>query len=185
MIKWFYLTQKWDLKGTNSLGQSGPHVVYYTYTNANTQYKYMYKYRKTLLFRYELFYWLLSSVLRHEERDTILTMLTIPNARRILWCLRSLSVEICKTPTTCLNGRELNSLCPTGRELNCLPAWSNVNSQLTLFQNPQILRTISPGHGVIQAPASFPVWGFIMTMVIVISFARKRKLYQLTMHLNS
>ena len=34
---------------------------------------------------------------RHEERDTILTMLTPPNARCILSCLRSLSVEIRKT----------------------------------------------------------------------------------------
>ena len=53
--------------------------------------------------------------------------------------LRSLSVEICKTTTTYLNGRELNSLCPSGRDLNYLPAWSNANLQLTLFQNPQIL----------------------------------------------
>ena len=103
----------------------------------------------------------LTSVLRHEERDTILTMLTILsdplNAQRILWCLRSRSVEICKTPTGCLNGRELNSLCPNGRDhiylspwqkIHFLPAWSNVNLQLTLFQNPQILRTISSRHDV-------------------------------------
>ena len=37
-----------------------------------------------------------ASVLLHEERDTILSMLTIPNARCILWCLRSLSVKIRK-----------------------------------------------------------------------------------------
>ena len=43
------------------------------------------------------------------------------------------------------------------------------------FQNPQILKTISSGHDIIHTPASFPVWGFIMTMVIVISFARERK----------
>ena len=52
---------------------------------------------------------------------------------------------------------------------------SVVQSQLTLFQNPQILRTISSGHDVIHNPAPFPVRGFIMTMVIVISFAREHK----------
>ena len=44
-------------------------------------------------FRCKMFYKLLTSVLRHERRDTILTMLTIPKVRRILWCLRSLWVE--------------------------------------------------------------------------------------------
>ena len=52
---------------------------------------------------------------------------------------------------------------------------SMVLSQLTLFQNPQILRTISFGHDVIHTPAPFPVWGFIMTMVSVISFAHECK----------
>ena len=53
---------------------------------------------------------------------------------------------------------------------------SIVQSQLSTdsFQNPQILRTISSVH-VIHTPALFPVWGFIMTMVIVISFAHERK----------
>ena len=58
-------------------------------------------------------------------------------------------------------------------------------SQLTLFQNPQILRILSSEHDIIHTPAPFPVWGFIMTTVIVISFARERKLHQLTMHLGS
>ncbi len=34
---------------------------------------------------------------------------------------------------------------------------------------------ISSGHDVIHTPATFPVWRFIMTIVIVISFARERK----------
>ena len=34
---------------------------------------------------------------------------------------------------------------------------------------------ISFGHDVIHTPASFPVWGIIMTMVIVIYFAHERK----------
>ena len=44
---------------------------------------------------------------------------------------------------------------------------------------------ISQDRFVIHSPAPFPVWGFIMTMVIVISFARERKLHQLIIHLNS
>ena len=105
------------------------------------------------------------------ERDAFLTMLTIPNACHISWCLRSLLVEICKTwphastaedPTLCLNGR--NSTL-------CLHSSILIDS----FQNPQILRTISSRHDIIHTLASFPVWGFIMTMVIVISFAHKRK----------
>ena len=81
--------------------------------------------RRDPLFRYERFF--------DTRRETILTMLTVlsdpTNAQRTLSCLSSLPVEIFKTPTTCLDGRELNSLCPNGR-LNCLPAWSNVNLQL-------------------------------------------------------
>ena len=118
------------------------------------------------------------------------------NARRILRCLRFLSVEIRKTqlhlqwsksnpqlfnsmaesPTTRLHGSTSTlTVWLSGGETNCLPPWSNVNFQLTLFQNPQILRAISSGHDVILTPAPFPVWGFVMTMVIVISFARERK----------
>ena len=50
------------------------------------------------------FYKLLSSVLRHEERDTILAMLTIlpdappTNARRILRCLRSQFIRAGRHP---------------------------------------------------------------------------------------
>ena len=112
---------------------------------------------------------------RGERHNSFYSNPNYADARRIMWCVRSLSVEICKTPTTCLNDIELNSLCPNGRELSYLPQWSNVNFQLTLFQNPQIIRTISSGHDAIHIPAPFPVWGLIMTMVIVISFACKRK----------
>ena len=48
-------------------------------------------------------------------------------------------------------------------------------SQQTLFQTPQILKTISSGHDVIYTPAPFLVLGFIMTMVIVLSFVSERK----------
>ena len=46
----------------------------------------------------------------------------------------------------------------------------------TSFQNPRILQTIASGHDVIYTPAPFPIWGFIMTIVIVISFARECKI---------
>ena len=52
--------------------------------------------------------------------------------------------------------------------------WSNVNLQLTLFQKPQILRTISSEHDIIHTQA-ISYLGFIMTIVIVISFTRERK----------
>ena len=44
--------------------------------------------------------------------------------------------------------------------------------------------TLSSGHDVIHTPALISSLGFIMTMMIVISFARERKLHQLTTHLN-
>ena len=97
-----------------------------------------------------------------------------PNAWRILWCLRSLSVEIRKTKLPFKRSKS-----------NSLPQWQKLNSNWCLFQNQQILRTISYGHDVIHTPDPFPVWGFIMTMVIVISFALERKLHQLTIYLNT
>ena len=38
-----------------------------------------------------------------------------------------------------------------------------------------LILKFSSGHDVIHTPTTFPVWGFIMTMVIVIYFARERK----------
>ena len=128
-----------------------------------------YKYWQTLLFRYEwVNSWLRFFDIKRETQflKVYANHTNWPhfNAWHILWCLRSLSVEIWKT--------QLHLQRPKS------------NSQLTLFQNPQILRTISSGHDIIHTPAPFSVWGVIMTMVIIISFARKRKLHQLTVHLN-
>ena len=53
------------------------------------------------------------------------------------------------------------------------------------FQNLPNSQPISSGHDVINTPVPFSVWGFIMTMVIVISFVHERKLHQLTTHLTS
>ena len=67
-----------------------------------------------------------------------------------------------KNPTTSFNARNSTF---------CLRGPISTDS----FRNPQILGTISSGHDVIYTPAPFPVWGFIRTMVIVISFTRERK----------
>ena len=125
----------------------------YTYT-----YSYTVKYKYTgrlCCFRYKRFInsWLRPWVTQGEWHNFYSA--NHPNARRILWCLRSLSMEIWKI--------RLHLQRPKSK------------SQRTLLQNPQILRTISSGHDVIHTPASFPIWGFIMTMVIVIFFAREHK----------
>ena len=73
-------------------------------------------------------------------------------------------------------GRDLKNLNHhrNGRELNSLPTWSNLSFQLPNFQNPQIL---SPSLLGMMSSTLQPIsrLGFIMTMVIVISFAHERK----------
>ena len=65
-------------------------------------------------------------------------------------------------PTSQFHGRTPTSnTCLNGRQPNCLPTWSKVLSQLTLFQNLQILSTIASGHDVIQTLALFPIWGLL------------------------
>ena len=61
------------------------------------------------------------------------------NGRRILGCLRSLSVGIRKTQLH-LQRPKSNSM-PQWQKLNFLPPWSNLNFQLTLFK---ILRFSGP-----------------------------------------
>ena len=81
-----------------------------------------------------------------------------------------------RTPTSHHYGRNPTStVCHCGRQPNCLPTSFTVNSQLTLFQSLQILGTITSRHDVIYTPAPISYLGFIMTIVIVISFARERK----------
>ena len=69
--------------------------------------------------------------------------------------------------TACLNGRKPKSI------------FQRSKSNWSLFK---ILKFSWPFHDVINTPAPFPVWVFIMTMVIVISFVCERILRQLTMH---
>ena len=47
--------------------------------------------------------------------------------------------------------------------------------QVTLFQNLQILATITSGHDIYSHSSLISYLGFIMTIVIIISFARERK----------
>ena len=132
-----------------------PNVVYhdeinhkhYTYRYS---YRVKYKYRWTLSFRYERFinFFYFGSSTRGERHNSYNA--NYPNPRRILF---KISV-----------GRDLQN--SNGKELN---------SQLTLFQNPQTLRTICSGDDVIHIRATFPVWGFITTMVIGISLAYECK----------
>ena len=83
----------------------------------------------------------LTSVLQHEERDTILTILTIlsdpTNTLCILWCLRSLLVEIWKTQLHLQNPTLNFQLNGSNSTFACM-----VQCQLStdvFFQNPQIL----------------------------------------------
>ena len=106
----------------------------------------------------------------NEERDTILTMLTPPRRTAHLVMNKIYVGRDPKNPTTSFNGQNLNF---------------HLNGPISTdsFQNPQILRTISSVPDDIHSPSQFPVWGFIMTIVIVISFVRERKLHQMFMHL--
>ena len=110
---------------------------------------------------------------RQEERDTILTMLT-PPPRMVYVVVSKISIHLRRSGPEKLNRRrrndtKLNSLLQW-QKLNSMPPWSNLNC---LFF--KILRTISFGHDVIHPPTTFPVWGFIMRVVIAISFAHERK----------
>ena len=58
-----------------------------------------------------------------------------------------------RTPTS--------TVCHWVRQSNSLPPTSTVESQLTLFQNLQILRTIASEHDVIHTPVLFPIWGLL------------------------
>ena len=77
----------------------------------------------------------------------------------------------CRTPTSQHKGRNsasyhygrtpTSTVCLNGRQPNSLSTLFKLNSQLPLFQNLQILRTIASGHDVIHTPASFPIWGLL------------------------
>ena len=133
------------------------------------------------------------------------TMLTPPptfgTSRGVLDLNSSSPLQRLKTQ---LYSRELHSL-PQWQELNCLPAWSNLNFNcLPQWQRTQVsaymvqcqLSTESFSKSSKFSARLFWTWRyphssliscleFIMPIVIVISFARERKLYPMAMHLNS
>ena len=82
-----------------------------------------------------------------------------------------------RTPTYNHGRTPPSTVCLNARQPNCLPAWSKVNSQLTLFQNLQILRIITSGIWHHSHSSLIFYRGFMMTIVIVRSFAHERKLY--------
>ena len=105
-------------------------------------------------FRYELVYLFLTFVssTRGERHNFYY-------ADHLQWAAHLVMFKICvgkdlQNLTTYLNCIRTNSP-PQWLKLNSLPIWSNINSQLTLFQNPQIIRTISSGHDVIHTPIHF------------------------------
>ena len=149
-----------------------------TYSNAG-KYNTSAEAQGTPLFRYERFYKLLTWVFRHDERDTLLTMLTIPsgptNAQCILYCLRSLSVEICKIPTTRL-GRLLNSLWPNGRD-SIVGLHGPMSTANWLFLKSSNSQSISSWHDVIHIPVPFPVSGLSWQWWLLYSLRTNVKLY--------
>ena len=123
---WTSLTKNYGLHGQKIRIKT---VVYYKYTYAKAQYRR--EEADSVVVQVRTVYKLLTSVRRHEERDTIFTMLTIlsdPHQRAVLLAMFKISVgRDPKNSTLLRNDRELNSLCPNGREINCLPAWSTFN----------------------------------------------------------
>ena len=59
-----------------------------------------------------------------------------------------------------------------------------IESQLTSFSKSPNSHPIASGHDVIHTPVHFLSGVFIMTFVIVISFAHERELYSMCVHLH-
>ena len=130
----------------------------------------------------------------------MLTILSDPtNALRILWCLRSLSVEIRKiqpyastveTPTSQHHGRtpisQHHGRTPTSQHHGRIPT-SQYHGRTSTKSFSKSSKFSAHLFRAWRHPHSSRIScrGFIMTVVIVISFAHERKLHQLTTHLNS
>ena len=122
-------------------------------------------------FRYERVYSFLASVHGNMRRETQFlkvfanhTMLTLPQCAAHLAVFKiSIAGPDLKNWTSCLNSRKSDS------------RLQRSNTQLTSFQNPQILLTISSGYDVIHTPASFPAKCLLWQMVIIISFLSERQ----------
>ena len=157
-------------------------VAYYSYTNTKHS-TYPKQADSVVQVRTHLITFL-TSVIRHEEKKTQFLQwwpyyLTPP-----MRCLRSLSVEIRKTQLH-LQWSKFNSQLPTQwQELNFLPAWSNVNLQLTCFLKSSNSQPIFSGHDVIPIPAPFTVWGLLWQWWLSYPLRTSVRLFPTTVHLN-
>ena len=75
----------------------------------------------------------LTSVLRHEARDTILTMLSIPNVRHISWCFRSQFI---------FAGRDPKNLTAAATPENSTVCLYGPMSTFNSMVGPQVLNTM-------------------------------------------
>ena len=150
-----------------------PSVVYNTYTDANHTIQILKRNSVVHVRTVLLISWLRFFDMRRETQFLKVfrnhTMLTTsfngrnptlcPNGRNttiIFHGLTSKSPLYGRTPTSQNHGRTPTlTVCHWGRQPNCLSTWPKVNSQLTLFQNLQILRTLASEHDVIHTLAHF------------------------------
>ena len=162
-----------DINNNNSTTNTYSNTVK-SNTQAETQ--------ATPLFGYEPFinFWLRFFDTRRETQFLKVfrnhTMLTTP-----------LTFGISRSPISISQHHGRNSTSAVylnGREPNCLPTWSKGISQLTLFQNLQILRTIASGHDFFHTPASFPIWGLLWQLWLSYPLHASVKLYPMSVHLN-
>ena len=126
-------------------------------------------------FRYERFINFLTSVHSNTRRETqfLLCWPYYADAQRILWCLRSLSVEIRKIQLRA-STVENSTLFLSGR--NSIPCLHGLIStaQLTLFKILKFSEPSLPGMTSSTLQPHFHE-GLLWQMGIVISFARERK----------
>ena len=103
------------------------------------------------------------------------------NARRILWCLRSLVGSDLQNSTTS------STLCLNGRELNSLPQWQKLNSQLSTDSFSKSSNSQDHLFWAWRYPHSspFPVWVLLWQWWLSYPLCASVKLYQLTIHLGS
>ena len=143
-----------------------------------TVHKHMQKHRRTLLFRYKHFiinFWV---QFFNTRRETIFKSLL-----KSYYANNTATLSTSHGPISISQHHDWNStstVCHWRRQPNCQPTLSKVNSQLTLFQNLQILRTITFGHDAIHTPAPFPIWGFLWQWWLSYPLRTSIKLYPIS-----
>ena len=144
------------------------------------------------LFRYETFINFLTLVFRHEERDTQFLLCWLYYLTQQTRCAS-------RSPKISVGGDPQNSMVRLQLQLPAFEADKptvsysqppaglarpRVESQLTSFSKSPNSQPIASEHDIIHTPVTFPIWGFIMTFVIVISSAHERELYSMCVHLH-